>query len=759
MKHYKAYEEALKGGLSLTLRYLKFLFFGPPRSGKSSTRRRLIKEITNLSQLGEPSVSTGVAETNDVIIKKLTNEPETNESDVIVKKLTNEPAAIAGSQWWSMKKSKEGTQLDVYGEGDYGYLAQLFFQLISKSSIISNPGTSSEPVTVQDSNDDSKSESLDPSDLAIVPASTNGKAENTEQYELSDDETELQQLLTLSDKEKSEIDDAFDKLTTILQSDSPEDLKRLLEDLTMINMTDVGGQPAFLDMLPALTIGPALYFLFFRLDQELRKKYPVRYHPADSEDEVTLESTYCIEEVLYQCLSSIACFSCQHSAGMATNPQVTSRALLFGTYKDCVSKAKITEIENTMKERFKGTKLYEEDLLLKSMQGKMVTTVDNMYGTDESEMSDIRQNIEHIIMNRFPATPIPVSWLMFRIVLQLLNKPIVSIAQCQKIAKQLSMTSPVEEALWFFHHDIGNLMHYSSIPSMEDMVICNPQVIFDSISKLIIDKFKYGNTALKQTEVDEFLQKGLFTLSHIRETTEHPESGLLKLDQLVDLLEELNILAEVKQDKDVASSNEPEPESKFIMPAVLKHASEDELAFPILPNIVRATPVFIHFDMGFVPFGVFSASVAHFISHQSSTSLQWKLCDDHVRRNKLRFIIDNGFFVTLISRPQYFEVHVEQHLQSITKYSLSLICSAVLQTVVETIETVIAEMKYKPFKTPFLPAERPFNLAFTCCLDDSHSDHLMIVDSKNQHHVQCSKNHVAFRLPEEYLLWFDKVLN
>ena len=428
MKHYIAYEKALKGGLSLTLRYLKFLFFGPPRSGKSSTRRRLIKEIVNLSQLGVPSISTGVAETNDVIIKKL----------------ASEPAVIAGSQWRSMKRTKEGTQLDVYGEGDLGYLAQLFFQLISKRSTSTTPSTSSEPVTVQDSNDDSKSETLDSSYLTIIPASTSDhKAESIGQ---GDDETELEMLLTLSDQEKSEIDKAFEKLTTILQSDSPEDLKRILEDLTMINMTDVGGQPAFLDMLSALTIGPALYFLFFR-DQELRKKYPVRYHPPDSEREVTLESSYCIVEVLYQCLSSIACFSCQLGAEMATNPQVTSRALLFGTYKDRVCKRQITDIESTMEEHFKETTLYKEDLLLKSLHGKMVITVDNMFGTDESEMSDIRKDIEGIIKTYFPATPIPVSWLMFRIVLHLLNKPIVSLAQCQEIAKQLSMTSPVQEAV------------------------------------------------------------------------------------------------------------------------------------------------------------------------------------------------------------------------------------------------------------------------------------------------------------------------
>ena len=68
------YKLALKGGLSLILRYLKFLFVGSPCSGKTLTQR-LIKEIVNLSQLGGPSVSTGVAETNDIIIKKVTSEP------------------------------------------------------------------------------------------------------------------------------------------------------------------------------------------------------------------------------------------------------------------------------------------------------------------------------------------------------------------------------------------------------------------------------------------------------------------------------------------------------------------------------------------------------------------------------------------------------------------------------------------------------------------------------------------------------------
>ena len=750
MKHYRAYEEALKGGLSLTLRYLKFLFFGPPRSGKTSTRRRLLKEIINLDQLGVPSISTGVAETNDVIIK--TSKPE----DVTIKKLTSESVAIAGTEWKSMKSSKKGTQLGMYDEED---LAQLFYQLIYKRSTSTTPATSSEPIPMQDSNEHSKNEAPDASNPAIVPASTNNPTEeNTKQDEQSDDVTEVKRSVRLSDTEKSEINDAFKNLTTILQSDSPEDLKRLLEDLTMINMADVGGQPAFLDMLPALTIGPALYLLFFRLDQELQEHYPVHFLPDEKGADIVLETSYCIEEVLYQCLASIVCFSSHSQADpkAVSKSTASSRALLFGTYKDKVDNAKISQIQSGLLDKFKGTMLYKDGLLLKPQRSKMAFVVDNMKGTEESEMVGIRNKVEVIIKEYFPAIPIPASWLMFRVVLHLLKKPVLSLTQCEEIAKRLSMPTSVQEAIWFFHHDIGSLMHYSNISSMEDTVICNPQVIFDSISKLIIDKFQCASKAITECEIDEFHQRGLFTLSCIQDTTQQSQSSsLLELNQLVDVLKHHNILAEVKQDEEVVSSSEPEPEPKFIMPAVLKHASEKELNSPILHNSKHAIPLFIHFETGFVPFGVFSASIARFISHQRSTSPQWKLYEksDSVRRNKLTFLIDERYYVTLISRPQHFEIRVEQYDETPSPQ----FCSFVRQTVVETLETVIAEMKYKPFKTSLVLTKQPFDLAFTCCMEDKHDDHLMIVDSKNRDYVKCSDKHSRFPLPKEYLLWFDQV--
>ena len=738
VRRYKAYETALQNGLALDLRYLKFLFFGPPRSGKSTTRRRLVQEIINLHSLGEPSVSTGVTETNEVVIKKL----------------TSESVAITDSQWCSMKKSNEARQ-DVYCETELKYLAQLFYQSIQSVS-----ATSVEPAL--------NPETTIESDKTIPKStSTTNTEENSEKEVSKPDDTlkitEAETLLSsneLSNTEKLEVKNAFDKLKKILHSDSVEELKQLLEEITLVNMADVGGQPAFLDMMPALTIGPALYLLFFRLDQNLKESYPVRFLASGSKDEIILESYYCIEDILHQCLASVVCFGCissQKHTESASKPQASSGVVLFGTYKDQVNDDKIAQVDTMLQKMFAESKLYKEGLLLKSSGGKMFFTVDNMKGTEKSEMSSIRKEIEDIIKVYFPPTPVPASWLMFRIILHLLKKPLVSLAQCKEIAKQLSMLSTVEDALWFFHRNVGNLMHYSNIPSMKDIVICNPQVIFDSVSTLIIEKFQYANRALKPSEVDEFHQTGQFTLSHIKNTTEQQQSDLLSPDQLVDVLKYHNILVELKPDQQSGCPSEP----KFIMPTALKYASEGELkSLTVTDSKDIPPPLMISFEGGFVPFGVFCAAIVHLIAHQDSFSQEWELCTEEnlMMKNKVLFCIANSFYATLICRPQYLEIHVEQDVDAVSNCSLHSICNKVRQEVVKTLETVIESMKFRPFAAAQpSPTVRLFHLAFPCtCGKSSRSGHLMKV-FEGQCYGECPISHSHRKLKVEYLNWINQV--
>ena len=136
-------------------------------------------------------------------------------------------------------------------------------------------------------------------------------------------------------------------------------------------------------------------------------------------------------------------------------------------------------------------------------------------------------------------------------------------------------------------------------------------------------------------------------------------------------------------------------------------------------------------------------------------SPRWQLCDDQVMRNKAKFIIDGAFFATLISRPQYLMVYVEQHPKARNKTSLEIICSKVRKTVIQTLETVILNMKYKPYGTLLVAIEQPFELAFTCNLEGSHKDHFMMVTKDDSgHHAKCLKSCVNFDLEDRHSIWF-----
>ena len=706
-------------------------------------RQRLLQQIINLAILGQPSVSTGVAEAYEVIIKKM----------------TSETAAIAGSQWHSLKKSiEQGASKENVVGVDIEYLTQIFYHLIFKT-VTSIPAPTCRAIPQPaDSEASNFNGSDDPTphdeNNVSVPDEASPTQETAKHEEASVEVTTNHS----SDSETAEVDKSFDELSNILQSDSPEELYHLLKALTLINMSDVGGQPEFLDVIPTLTVGAALYLLFFRLDQEVHERYPVKYLAPGSTIERTLTSSYCNEEVLHQALASIACFSGHSNSSEESAYSAPSRAILVGTYKDQVTASDIAKKEKEIQEKFTSAEVYK-DLLLKTKEGKPFFTVDNMNGTDESEMSEIRSNIENIVKAFFEGVPIPASWLMFRVMLHLLNKPIVTLSQCEEIARRLSMPTPIQEALWFFHHHVGSLLYYPDIPSMRGTVICTPQVIFDSISTVIIGNFQYSNYQVARKAVEQFQQTGLFSLSDISEKTAEHRSSHLSSNQLVDVLKHQGILAEVKHDEE-ESSSEP-VESKFVIPAVLEHASEEELKPS--PSL-QASPLMIQFEGGFVPFGLFSASVARLIAHANSMSPKWRLCSKEVRKNKVKFLVAGAYNVTLISRPQYVEIQVELYSpQARCKHSLADICTAVRQTVVETLETTISKMQYRPqacVASVLLSTQQPFHLAFSCCMShpEPHTGHLMKVGAdKCGLCGVCLKDEVCLDLQEEHYEWFDQV--
>ena len=740
--HYEAYKQALKEGVAISLKYLKVLFFGPPRSGKTSMRRRLVGEIQNLAK--EPvQASTGVAEVYDVVVKPVED------------KTTTSTTVITKSKWSTVKKALLGKGKSTH-ETDLDEELRILYRLINGADLtIEKSFPVHDPVDRKKAQDEVTNRQSSTRDTILSVESP--KVVNPNALILHDVPSDGE---PLSIKELEEIEKAFEAFVKVLNTPGQEELRVLLDGTMLMNMIDTGGQPAFLEMLPALTMGPALYLIFFRLNQELKQRYQIHYVSEGNENVPLGDSSYTVEEVIFQALSSIACFSC-FGAKKANMPNPSHAAMLIGTHKDLLRndpktmaaeiKAKDDALQESLKEILESDLFESEKNFLRyASDDQLIFAIDNMTG-DEEEMRSVRERLEEVIEQEFDNFPIPASWLMFNIFLRKMGNRTMSLFQCCKIGDRLEVKH-TDEALWFLHHCVGTLMHFPDIEEIKDIVICDPQVIFDSVTDLILNSFKLKR--VNKSACDKFKEAGQFSFKDIQRIARNLKSDSLPLPKLVKLLEYLNIIAPIKPvDSPLIlgqSSAYQEENVVYFMPAVLKHAKEEELHMEQSPT--DPVPLIIHFKCGFVPVGVFCATIASLVAKKATVG--WILQEPRTQRskkggqilckNKATFRINGAYDVTLISKPKWYEIHVA-YISTEGKATLGEICCHIVETVCNTLDQVISKMKYKqhPLSSHF--NQTLYELGFKCP-EHPNDDHLVI--NRPKRGVEAPAKHVWFNYHE-----------
>jgi len=748
-------------------------------------RRRLVGEIQNLAM--EPiQRSTGTAEVYDVIVKLFED------------KLTTSTTIITNSVWSTIKalfgKTKGTNATDLDEE------LRLLYQMIYE--FYTTEKKSHVPDLVNDG--EGKSSIMVKTDAIPSPI----LHESPKEVQTNHNTSTLQEVSSvklagkeLSVKEVDEIEKAFVAFRKVLHTPGQEELKALLDETILMNMVDTGGQPAFLEMLPALTIGPALYLIFFRLNQELNKVYQIHYVSEDSEDVHFGDSLYTVEEVIFQALSTIACFN-SIAPKEANKSNIAYTAMLVGTHRDLLGsdpegeiKAKDGALQEHLKEILK-TDLFDENFLQYASDDQLMFAIDNMKG-DEEELTKVRQRLEDVIKQEFDDISIPASWLMFNIFLRKMGKHTLSLLQCHEIGNRLEVKD-TDEALWFLHHCIGTLMHFPDVEEIKDVVICDPQVVFDSVTDLILNSFNLEKVS--KSACDKFKETGQFRFKDIQKIAKNSKSDTLPLPQLVKLLEYLNIIARIPEchSCSTTSSTSSVPPSTgltmqsdtyqeeklvYFMPAVLRHAKEEELY--VKQNPTDPTPLIIRFKCGFVPVGVFCAVIASLVAQKHT--LRWYLQEpqkhsskegSHILyKNKVTFRVNGAYDISLISKPKQYEIHVA--CISTTDMTLENICHHVRETVCDTLDQVISKMKYKQYLTSSLSDQPLYELGFKCP-EHPNDDHLVINRPKSgveasshsanlvwlnylegKSTLVCLENEMSIGFSESKLLqnlvWFGKV--
>ena len=794
------YESAISSGKKVSLAYLKLLTLGPGQIGKSTFLYRLLdlmKGNIQTASLGSiPQSSTGLTELRQVCIKYI-----------------NMAGAVKEDSSWELCK------LESQIEGLMGLLSEQTDCEVSHNVkvgnagfIVSNQTANSSTLTIntKTASVQEKSNSKLQTPLADSTAATSehkisdseltGTKASPEFYENKHNSLPPQAFVqSVSSTPISETIAYYENLRSKCK-------KSLCETkwCMLFNIADVGGQPAFLDMLPSLTIGPALYLLFSKLVtdsgqvlrvEDLTAQQPVRYRSKN--EQVPLECdryTYSLHEVLFRALSSIACFGLsdkhveKYISKKSDTQGMSSHTVLFGTFADQINdenKDTLFATELKLKETLEKTDFCKKNLVSfpnpehsEHFKGKVFFRVDNQTGKHQ-EIILYRQIIQQLAQEKFDKYEIPASWFGLSLCLKILadknNTFKVSFNETLQLGQHFHLNKEmVDVALRFLHKYVGIVMYFPEDKTLKNIVICNPQAVFSSVSELTFPI--YDLAARKQSHFDitaeqkRFEKTGIFT----PETVSYPHSSrkLLPINELVSLLVHLNIAAEITlpnphmqvQESGAEgtphTSDNPSPPKKreqtreYFLPAVLRTTDTKSLESEDIES--HTEPLYIQFATGYTPMGFSCALIARLIS----TKLFILSSDETVfYKNKLMFRFGGQFNITMISLPMYCGFYVNRHYGT-TSYHNQDCCPKIMKIISEASDFVLKSMQKA------LVTEYCYDFAFKC----PHVKHLQPDNPSLAKFVYTDDSQTLLKqiecqdcgttitnLKPEMMIWFGKV--
>ncbi|XP_064392422.1 uncharacterized protein LOC135340061 isoform X3 [Halichondria panicea] len=636
-KEQQRYLEILKDLMTaadtIDLRYLKLFLVGPPFVGKTTTLSRLLKVFENIHSAGDKAKLQSTLLANCI-----------------------QAFAFVGDDAAEWRSSS-----------DFDSEAKIVFNYFCGHKQIAKEAPLDIPL--------SKEHTTPPKPARTQPRVQQAHTPNS-QVETLDDQKKA-----CKDQRISDIVSRFQKL---IKSGEYSNLFNALG--TFLNINDIGGQPGFLEMLPALSNGPAMYLVFLDLRKELNKPYKIPF----SRDETIItpyDSIHTVKDTVSQILSSISSVHCnpQVTSSFKTDTvagfreklecflQVSPLAALIGTHKD-----KLENPEEVIEEKSQDLKdivqKFDEVMIFPSANSssKVLFTVDNYTGTEQSDIAPLRKFLSKIFHKRFKDASLPIrpKWLLFGLILRREYK-IASVEDCLELGKKLEMDeNETKFCLRYLHDCVGTVMHYTNITNdkekwLKNRVICSPQVVFDSISQLILPSLRelHSGGTFTEYERKELIRKGQYSAEAIEMYCKTAQvskklgnNELIPAKVLITLLQHLNLLSEIIH---IDVNNKSKYRSTYLMPAILECVS---LTNPPPPDANNPEPLLITFSCGYVPTGAFCGLITQLVSQgpHGILGLTWKLVENEngVKRNCVSFVIDAVHTATIISRERYYEIRV-----------------------------------------------------------------------------------------------------
>ena len=675
---------------------LKCLFTGPPRVGKTTLKKRLLRVIKNLITSGVLNPSGGLEKPISVVIG------ETKGCVTVVME----------------------SDIDWKPQHDLLDEAQIVLEFIDNSHHQSAPTPGPTPAPP-------KPIPPTPVSARAMPAPATPVATTAVPSILGPDPP------TPREAEGDTLDNTKKLMREVLSNRKLRSIKDI-EKTTTLYFMDTGGQPEFHEIMPLILSGPALHLIFFNLTFDLDDLIPIRFcHQDGTDSTITYMSSYTGKQMIFQLLSSLYYFS------KTLSSDSEPAAVLIGTHFDQLKGQDEIKINDALNLLLSNVEFHDQGFLTYPTRDKSTIFIPvNNYSGEEEEIHKLQAFLKQVIDDRFSPVELPSSWLFFHLLLRhhYENSPgVCTLADCRALAKGCGLDEKdVPQVLRYIHRHLGTILFYEEVQGVNELVICDPNVLFESIYHLVAVCF--GGSRDHHTSAAEVRKTGEIPSKVLERVSSQPSSSLLTNEHIVELLKHLKILTEFHSDEKIV----------YFMPCILQPDNSPDLYCKALQTLCPP-PLLVRFDGNYIPIGIFSALVVKL--SQSS----WEPDRETRYRNHILFHTDGVFPVELIVHPAYldFRIRIANYEEEEPK-EIHEFCMDVCKTVVSALKSILGLHEHTK--------KTKFQLGFYCpgsFQDDGHPHFcgcLPRLNYSNPKSFVCSKSprcQDQCRLPLQCTIWFD----
>ena len=477
-------------------------------------------------------------------------------------------------------------------------------------------------------------------------------------------------------------------------SDTPE----LGDVWDIINFLDTGGQPEFVNILPAVSSSIGLTFIVFNLSKSLndfvRVEHNVNGDPSFEPYDLDCTNLEFIKRLMVSSenFNKNISLSLKLKGTQRKDGGNDSKICYVGTHAFNIKEEKIEKVDDQLSSIASELELHQRSFWSSpESQLEILFPIDMFSNGKEQESHEktiqvIRDNIQRQIQER-DYYELPITWFIFLLNLQKLctvkkisymsYQKAVDVWKNENISKNhleraLDEGRELEEDLYsnqhanisrdmsevhnvlLFFHFMGMLFYFHEVEGIRDFVFIDRQWLFEKLTELVTIKYTkgYSKKDISLQDVKKFTKEGILNISIIRNL----KINLQGIEPLyfIYLLDHLNIVAPIDSKlKD------------YFMPCVLPSFPPTKPSEKYDPDkcygCIQHKPLLVGFKNGPMPHGFFCQLIVELLK-RLPTGWNYPLLStsrmQHAYNNLITFPTTSGHAVSLFYKIGYIEVQV-----------------------------------------------------------------------------------------------------